>query len=223
MKICISSDFHGYFPKIESCDLVLICGDIVDLSVQSSTKGSKKWFKNIFKSWAETLPCDKVLFIPGNHEVAVEHHESWYYAEFPKDEKITFLSNDLYQYKSLFIFGTPYCKIFGNWAYNKSDEELIKLYSDIPENLDILMTHDAPYGTSDICMEKLHREHLGNKPLRDIILQKIPDIVVHGHLHSANHEYEYLGKSKVYNCSYVNEQYEPTYKPLYLDTYDWKS
>lgn len=69
MKVCAMSDLHGDLPEIKSCDLVLICGDSVPLNVQASTNGTKKWYKNKFKTWADNLPCEKVIFIAGNHEI----------------------------------------------------------------------------------------------------------------------------------------------------------
>jgi Icc-related predicted phosphoesterase len=217
MIIRAIADLHGWFPKIEQCDLLLICGDVVDLSVQSSFHKGRKWFRNIFKPWAEKLPCNKVLFIAGNHDICIYNHETFYQELFPMKEKVTFLNNELYDYYGIRIFGTPYCKLFGNWAYTLSDDKLLEKYKDIPEYCDILMSHDAPYGTTDVCLEGWNREHLGNKPLRDIILKKIPDYNIHGHLHSSQREYEYLGKTKVMNCSYVNEQYEPTWEPITIE------
>ena len=38
IKICAISDLHGYLPKIEPCELVLICGDIVSLCAQRYPK-----------------------------------------------------------------------------------------------------------------------------------------------------------------------------------------
>lgn len=38
IKICAISDLHGYLPKIEPCELVLICGDIVGLHAQRYPK-----------------------------------------------------------------------------------------------------------------------------------------------------------------------------------------
>lgn len=217
MKIIVTADLHGILPEIQSCDLLLICGDIVDLKVQSSFIKGRRWYRDKFKPWAESLPCDKVLFIAGNHDLCIEGHEDWYETVFPRDSKVTFLDHTSYNYKGLIIFGTPYCKEFGNWAYNATEGELEKLYEDIPEYVDILMTHDAPYGTTDVCLEGWNREHLGNIALRDAILKKDPTYAVHGHLHSSNHEYEYLGKTKVYNTSFINEQYEPFYEPLCLE------
>ena len=64
MKILITSDLHGFLPCIEQpADLLLICGDIVPLSVQSNGHKSKVWFRDVFKKWAEELPVDKVIFI----------------------------------------------------------------------------------------------------------------------------------------------------------------
>ena len=40
---------------------------------------------------------------------------------------------------------------------------------------------------------------------------------VQNDLHSSNHEIEVLGKSKVVNCSLLNEKYELTYKPIIME------
>ena len=96
------------------------------------------------------------------------------------------------------------------------------IYDLIPENLDVLLIHDAPYGTSDICLQETNwttANHIGCVPLRDAILEKAPKLVLHGHLHSTNHTVELMEPSdtKVYNVSYVNEGYEPVYSPLVLE------
>lgn len=225
LSICAISDLHGYLPKIEPCELLLICGDIVNLKCQQYHQSCKKWYIKNFKPWIEGLPCEKVLFIPGNHECGVEGHEIEYRNMFPHSYKATILIHEEYEYlsnegKIYKIFGTPYCKIFGNWAYMRDNDTLKEKFSEIPEELDILMTHDAPYGCNDVCVDSTSWntfEHLGNIPLREIVLEKKPKLLLHGHLHSSLHEFESLGESKVINCSIKNENYEPTYSPLLLD------
>jgi Icc-related predicted phosphoesterase len=216
MIIQALSDLHGFLPIVEPCNLLLLCGDIVSLQTQSTFKRGSIWYKEEFKPWAESTPSDKVIFIAGNHDICIEGYEDYYKDLFPFNGKVTFLHHQAYDYQGIKIFGTPYCKEFLNWAYMRSNKELSELYKAIPDNLDILITHDAPYGYTDICLEGTS-EHLGNKPLADAVLEKSPRYVLHGHLHSSSHEFEVLGNSKVVNCSYINEQYTPSYKPIKIE------
>lgn len=69
MVICAFSDMHGELDfKIKPCDIVLICGDIVPLRIQNYTTPSEIWLKNTFLPWCTSLPCEKVLFVAGNHK-----------------------------------------------------------------------------------------------------------------------------------------------------------
>ena len=218
--ICAISDLHGTLIDIEPCNLVLICGDTVPLNIQSNSKKTYKWFQTVFKEWTDNLPCNKVLFIAGNHDLGLEHHQERYEKLFPEDNKVTYLCNTSYDYKGIKIFGTPYCKQFGHWAFNRDDSTLIKLFEEILYNLDILISHDAPYGCTDVCLQQLDwisKDHLGNMPLRNAIIEKNPKIVFHGHLHSSSHLFESLENSKVVNCSIIDEQYNVNYYPIYYD------
>lgn len=221
MKVCAMSDLHGDLPQIEECDLVLICGDIVSLKCQSFSDSCKKWYKKVFKPWAEELPCNKVLFIAGNHERGVQGHEEEYYELFPKDSKVTFLFDDLYTYKQDYkIYGTPWCTEFGHWAYMADNEHLKEIYSKIPEGLDILMTHDQPYGYGDILLQEdcpwRDGQHIGNVPLAAEVIRKQPKYMFVGHLHSTDHSCINIYNTKRYNVSLKDEDYIDIYKPLYI-------
>lgn len=225
MKICAISDLHGFLPKIESCELLLICGDIVSLKCQQYHQSCKKWYIKEFKPWVEGLPCEKVLFIPGNHECGVEGHEIEYRSMFPRSYKATILIHEGYEYlsnegKIYKIFGTPYCKIFGNWAFMRENETLKEKFSEIPEKLDILLTHDVAYGYADQSLQNIGwgtEEHFGTVELRDAILEKKPKLHLSGHIHTADHNLVMIGDTKHYNVSYIDEKYTPAFEPLYLD------
>lgn len=222
IKICAMSDLHGSLIKGDLCDLTLICGDIIPLEIQRSRRETYNWYKNTFKKWAESLPCSKVLFIAGNHECGMEGYEDDYYELFPDDSKVTFLFDDEYIYEKYHIYGTPWCKQFGKWAYMATNSQLEELYNKIPNNLDILMTHDAPYGVSDILLQEdcpwADGTHIGNIPLAKAIEKTTPKIVCHGHLHSTSRQFENLNKSRVINCSIKDEFYHITDLPreIYL-------
>ena len=225
MKICAISDLHGYLPELKPCELVLICGDSVPLEYQASSKKTKKWYDTTFRKWAGELPCDKVLFIAGNHELHFPGKKIIYESLFSKDDKITYLCHSEYIHKSkdgkeYKIFGTPYCKQFMNWAFMYPNEELEKIFKNIPNDLDILMSHDNPYGYGDIVLQECpwaDGSHIGNIPLAKAIEEKQPKYQFNGHLHSCDHSLIMIGNTKHYNCSIKDEQYNPVYEPLYLN------
>lgn len=225
-KICAISDLHGNLINVDPCDVLLIAGDIVPLQIQRNSEATKRWFRYEFVPWAESLMCNKILLTWGNHDIDMWLDNSYYFnitEEIPKlrlnNKYLVELTDNYDKSNTIKIAGTPWCHQFGKWAYMKSDIELATEYNSIPNNLDILVTHDAPYGISDVLLQKGYYtgEHIGNKPLAEAILKKKPKYVVHGHLHSTSHEWETLGESKIINCSIKNENYNTVYKPIYFE------
>lgn len=138
-------------------------------------------------------------------------HNEWYNFDYLDEDG---------EIKVLTIFGTPYCKIFGSWWNMLNDESLKEKYSEIPSNIDILLSHDCPYGACDMCYgwEAWGRtpEHIGNKVLTEAILDKSPKVALVGHLHSANHNWEQLGNTMVRQVSLLDESYISTYPIFYF-------
>lgn len=229
MKIIALSDLHGTLLPIEdyfeTCEVVFICGDISPLNIQANDRKMKRWLSEEFKPWCESLPCNKVIFIAGNHDWICSRNPEFMYKTFPKDAKVTYLFHESYVYTSLSgkeytIFGSPYCKQFYNWAFMENDEVLVELFSKIPEDLDVLITHDQPYMYGDIILQKMYwntGEHIGSKPLMEAILLKQPKFQFNGHLHSCDHNLIEIGQTKHYNVSIKDEHYNPVYDPLIVE------
>lgn len=233
MKVAAISDLHGnlpiypspYWKGLEECELLFICGDILPLRFQTDMVESRRWLIEEFKPWAASLPVEQVYFIAGNHDFWFERNDIEARKIFSLNDKITYMKNEYLDYyssiqdsKTYRIFGTPYCHIFGNWAFMRGEETLAEKFSQIPDDVDILISHDAPYGTSDICLEGWAADgrHKGCPELRDAIIASKPKYCFHGHLHSTNHEEEILDETKVYNVSILCEDYSLKYKPLML-------
>ena len=182
---------------------------------------SKQWLIEEFKPWAASLPVEQVYFIAGNHCAFAERNDKTMHEIFSKHDKVTYLKHEYVDYLSLQdskvyrIFGTPYCHIYGNWPFMRDEETLAKKFSQIPSNVDILMSHDAPYGTSDICFQgwAADGQHKGCPELRDAVIVSKPKWLVKGHLHSTNREVEILGETKVLSCSILDENYKLIYEP----------
>lgn len=220
MLIGAISDLHGNLIDIYPCEALFICGDISPLRLQFDMEEMEYWITNEFLPWCEKLPCERIFLVAGNHDAFLERKKEKF-KSLLLGSKVVYLENELSEYITdngdcYKIFGTPYCHIFGNWPFMRTDEVLKNKFSDIPEDCDIVFSHDCPFGTGDVCLE-LNEKHRGSIPLRDAIIRSKPRYLFTGHLHSANHNCEILGDTKVYNTSIVNERYEVSYEPLYLN------
>lgn len=225
MKICAFSDMHGQINfKVEPCDIVLIGGDIIPLKIQNYTVESEEWFKTVFIPWCNDLPCEKVVFIAGNHDFFLMRHPDRMRLMLKDQDKIAYLDGEIFEYKGKVIFGTPWCKPFGRWAFMESYEEQDKRYArylEIIGKVDIVLSHDAPYGVSDIILQKdcwwADGTHIGNQSLKKFLEAAKPTLNIHGHLHTTNHNVEKLGDTDVYCVSILDENYEMVYEPLYIE------
>lgn len=227
MKITAVSDLHGNLIDIEPCDILLIAGDISPLNIQKDYIQMTRWFFNDFYKWIIKLPCTEVFLVPGNHD--------FWFEKFIKDstmnlwDKLAILINgdglfyDSENDKLYKIFGTPYCKDFGNWPFMPGNDKLPELYDKIPEDIDILICHDSPLiGYVGNIMEKADETYpngipAGNQYLAGAIFDKRPKYVLSGHIHSGDHTLkEYVGV-KLANVSILDESYNIAYKPLTIE------
>lgn len=224
-KICAISDLHGQLDfDIEECDILCICGDFVPLKVQSYHHGTVKWIIKKFLPWCEKQKCEKVYLIAGNHDIILQTH-GLSTRELFRGTKVVYLKDQLAEYltdegQTIRIYGTPWCHKFGNWAFMMEDGGLAEIYDGIPENVDILMTHDCSYGACDVLLQKTEwttNEHIGCHPLAEAVLAKKPKYQLSGHLHSGRHEFEQLGDTLCRNVSLLNEEYKMVYSPTYFE------
>lgn len=232
IKIFVTSDLHGYLPEVkEPFDLLLICGDICPVH-DHYYSWQLDWFMNDFADWINHLPLPtdplresfcKVVMTWGNHDFVGERINKDSLTEFYKktNNRIIVLKNEEYNWEFLDsnginilkIFGTPYCKIFGNWAFMVSNEKLKEKFSKIPENCDILISHDAPdiNGLGMINSGFQSGVNAGNVILANAVREKKPYLSFCGHIHSGNHLLECVDDTWMANTSFVSESYYPWY------------
>ena len=226
MKFLATSDIHGYLPNItEEFDLLMICGDICP-ATDHSVYYQEKWVKTIFTQWINSLPYktawSKVILVPGNHDFWFERMSVAQKLEIEMlcSHRMKILRHDEYEFEypvsdgldSLIIFGTPYCSIFGHWAFMVNDETLEKKFSQIENDVDILLSHDSPniYGLGDVTEGPFKREGSGN-PILARHIERIKPLILHtGHFHSGNKLFEERNGTWMANVSYINEDYIPS-------------
>lgn len=219
MKICPISDLHGILPNnIQSCDVVVIAGDIVPLNIQRMALESSRWFIDVFIPWALNLPCDKVIFVAGNHDFWLNR---WHWKEIqPESEKLIYLEDDAYVYNGLTFYGTPWITGLPGWAFYTENEE--KYFDNIPENVDVLITHAPCFGnkTGEVLQKKVFNtgSDYGSKVLAEYVTNKRNvRYMFSGHIHSGEHQMKLWNNTYVKCCSIVDEHYDNVYPIEYID------
>lgn len=240
MKVIVLSDLHGYLPEIiTEFNLMLICGDICPVW-NHSVSYQESWLKKEFKAWVNNLPYrddfSRVVFIAGNHDFYFERvperdiHKFLYTIDY----RLIYLENSVYYCmdltaenpKEISIFGTPYCTQFGNWAFMRSSDYLKEKFSEIPEDIDIIISHDPPYGMNGLgSITEGHQKGVecGSKELKEAVERCKPKYLFCGHIHSGNHIFSrciFPDSDKEMwsaNVSIMDEYYTPVHKPLIFD------
>lgn len=71
MKVVATSDLHGFLPQIPPCDLLLIAGDVCPVW-NHRLPFQRKWLRETFTPWLESLPARKIVGVWGNHDSIAE-------------------------------------------------------------------------------------------------------------------------------------------------------
>ena len=181
MKIVAISDIHGQLNfTVPEADLLLIAGDLCPAyhDSGSSIKLQENWLDTEFRHWLSKQPIKETVVVFGNH--------GWIGEVAPKrvpllNDNFHYLEDNSIEILGLKIYGTPVQPPFNNWAFNRKEETLQKYWDNIPEGLDVLLTHCPPYGIMD---KTGNSEHIGSKSLLKRIEEVRPTFSVYGHNHS---------------------------------------
>jgi Icc-related predicted phosphoesterase len=175
IKIWLISDTHGKHEELlipDHIDMVISAGDGGTYKNPHECKADL----DRFLTWFNTLPIKHKVYIAGNHDTAMEAgliEEEIY-------QEVYILKHESIEIDGVKIFGSPYTPAFFNWAYNSTEEELVELWKDIPNDLDILVTHGPPNNILDRCRDGYRA---GCKNLLKRVIEVKPKYHVFGHIH----------------------------------------
>ena len=224
MKITFISDTHTYMYDENYKELILPEGDVLCFSGDIMSSGHNEGELIHFLKWFSKQPFNLKIFIAGNHDRYLEN--------FPKlaeeiisnfiEYGVVYLNNTSYEYNGVKFYGTPHQPYFCGWAFNVKDpDKLLTIYRQIPDNIDVLLTHCPPYGILD----QSHRpnyysnptgeEHLGSMALKELLAEKSlnktqPRVVAFGHIHGDGGKKVEINNTTYINASLCDENYDPT-------------
>jgi predicted phosphohydrolase len=210
MKIICISDTHGKHGLIylEQTDILLFAGDAM-------TCGYKLSELKDFLTWFSIQPANHKIMVAGNHDRWIENNPKDF-RELLKDyPDIIYLEDEFVVVDGLKIYGTPHTKVFYNWAFNRTEDQLTELFAKIPNDIHILVSH-APQ--RDVLDRLMDNQRVGELPLQQKMwqLRKLK-LHVFGHLHDSFGLVKPYNKYVSVNASQVDEEYRLKNFPIIVN------
>ena len=209
MRITIISDTHGLHEHVTlpGGDLLIHCGDVSNFGEPADVER--------FLSWYRQQEYANKVFIAGNHDWLFQSRPGLAAKILSKFSRVVYLQDGDVEIAGLKLYGSPWSPEFCHWAFNlpRRGVQLAQVWSKIPDDTDILITHTAPYGILDA---DLHGNHAGCEVLARRVSALHLKAHVFGHLH-AGHGVVNIGDTHFVNASTCNDRYEPINEPVTLE------
>lgn len=187
VQIACVSDTHGMLHQagLPDADVLVVAGDYCPNFVRGDPERDAqlqwKWVIREFYPWLEALKYKKIIIVSGNHD--------WVnlYAKFNDSDKITYLQDSGLTYDGVSFYGSPWQPWFHEWAFNFPELDNLsgfptakKIWSKIPDKLDVLITHSPPFGIMDLCPDG---RRVGCPKLLRRVMEVKPKLHIFGHIH----------------------------------------
>ena len=180
-RLVVVSDTHNRHRDIAmpDGDVAVHCGD-------ASVSGTREELEE-FVAWFSSLSHRHKLMVGGNHDDWLEFHP-----ELAKDAGISFMWDSGVFAEGLSFYGSPYRtvseervrlpKTHHRWsAFMITEAWAAHAWNEIPMGLDVLVTHQPPYGLLDSAGSK----PWGSPALRSVVERVRPKMHLFGHVHGA--------------------------------------
>lgn len=197
------SDTHTMHDKVTVPD-----GDVLIHAGDMALDGSLSEVQNTL-NWLNNQPHEHVIAIAGNHDFVFERPRHKNDIDFGR---VIYLENSSCEIDGVKFWGSPVTPWFFNWAFNVHRGVLIRKYwNEIPEDVDVLITHGPPHGILDTVNQ--YEDCLGCEELFERV-DNLTRPLVHafGHIHGGYGQAQF-GRQRFYNASVVNEAYKVVNKP----------
>lgn len=196
MRIVAISDTHSLHQEVQVPD-----GDVFIHAGDFTENGTIEEVLD-FERFLRKLPHKHKILIAGNHDFCFEN--------LPEEARKIFSDYIYLQDQPITIngtkfYGSPWQPLFQHWAFNLPRGPEIKAKWDlIPADVDVLVTHGAPYGIRD---KTFQDEVIGCEELLDAVARVQPKYHIFGHIHEG-HGKSVIGETTFLNVSICDMNYQ---------------
>ena len=222
LTIAAISDTHGGHGNVmlPDADVLIHTGDYCKYGHMSEVRDLAKWMGR--------LSHKHKVAIAGNHDKAVEERTAEA-REIFKAAGVTLLINEGVTIEGVKFWGSPFTPTFFDWSFMLDrGPDIKKIWDQIPDDVDVLLTHGPPYGHGDLC-PPYHTQQRKVAGCMDLLIkireihqrsnQKHPKLHIFGHIHDgygATQSDQFPGLTFI-NASTCTEAYKPTNPPILVE------
>lgn len=218
-NILVTSDIHTSGIKsinTKGASIIILAGDIMGGGMDSDEAGYR-YLENEFFPWCRENGDKQIIITAGNHD-------KFLFRMWVMKKNLHWPSNCSYlidkgrTIDGIKMYGTPWCLKNRPGRFEADEAKLAEIFKNIPDNLDILITHQPPYIPGEkVDYSEWSGTHEGSKELTEVLLKKKPKVVICGHVHGGDREpIDYEGM-KIMNVARVKEdRSKEAYKPTII-------
>ncbi len=223
MKLVVCSDTHTKHKQltIPECDVLVHCGDFTWTGEYPEVQK--------FVHWLEQQPATHKIVIAGNHELTFDDTLNEYdpkarnLLSLSPDDSIHYLEDNAITIDGIKFYGTPWTPRFCDWAFNgiidsdrpfRRGTTLTDVYSQIPDDVQVLIAHGPAY---DLCdMSNLGDTRTGSVEMRKLTSEKLTQLQLYlcGHIHEARGMEIADGDVTFINAASLARDYETMNPPV---------
>jgi Icc-related predicted phosphoesterase len=204
MRLVVISDTHFMHDRIAipDADMLVHCGD-------SLGHGTLEELDELDR-FLGTLPHEYKILVAGNHD--------WCFERDPEAARrlvrnAIYLEDAAVELGGTKFYGSPWQPWFLDWAFNlERGEPLREVWSKIPEDTEVLITHGPPYG---VCDRTLRGELVGCEQLLERVQRVKPKLHLFGHIHEGYGTVQ-TDETLFVNASTCDVRYRPINQPIVL-------
>lgn len=221
MRIVHISDTHmsHWQLKMPDGDILVHTGDISGQTNMRELVDVNNWFGSLEGKYRE------IFFVPGNHDGQFEQFDvakgTLSNARVLFDEAVEF---DGYK-----IYGSPWTNTFFDWYFMKDRDKIGEMWDKIPDDTNILLTHQPPFMLLDRAHEYIKNKrnqedtkkiiNVGCKELRKTCMTRLKKLKLNcfGHLHMDGGKWVEENGIIFSNGAVLNDYYYMTNGPNVID------
>ncbi|GLH74897.1 hypothetical protein GETHLI_33990 [Geothrix limicola] len=211
MRLICISDTHNAHKGMQIPD-----GDVLIHAGDATGQGLSQEVDR-FLTWFGSQPHQHKILIAGNHDWLFQKHPEMAAQLLAAHPGITYLQDSAIEIDGVKFWGSPWQPWFLDWAFNlpRLGVGLREVWSKIPLDTDVLITHGPPHGVLD---QVRGGTHLGCEELKARLATVRPRIHIFGHIHDSYGVAQSSATTYINGCS-CDEDYRPTQRPIVLDIY----